>query len=163
MSDKIAILNKGNLKCLESPKYLKSKSCQAYKLVVKKSKNFNEIVFKNIIELFDENYLIETNHCNEISLYVSNNSPDDIYQFLKNIEDNNIYIGYESYSVCSPTLDEVFLRQYPFLEKNIQLIIFYLRMGKLDDNDDDRSFFNKSKSDIENHEMAKSKVKNLKI
>lgn len=31
-------------------------------------------------------------------------------------------------------------------------------MGKLDDNDDDKTFFNKSKSDIENHEIAKSKV-----
>lgn len=125
LSDKIAILNKGNLKCFGSPKYLKSKSCQAYKLVIKKSKNFNEIVFKNIIELFDENYLIETNHSNEISLYVSNDSPDDIYQFLKNIEDNNIYIGYESYSVCSPTLDEVFLRLSPSIKKIFLAIKFF--------------------------------------
>lgn len=123
MSDKIGILNQGSLKCFESPKYLKTKFCHGYKLVVKKSKNFNEVVFKNIIELFDETYLIESNHQNEISFYVKNSSRD-IYEFLKNIEDNNIYIGYESYSISSPNLDEVFLRFNFIYSKKIINFIF---------------------------------------
>ncbi|RNA01708.1 ATP-binding cassette sub-family A member 3 [Brachionus plicatilis] len=136
LSDKIGILNKGSLKCYGNPKYLKSNFCQGYKLVVKKSENFNEIVLRNIIELFDENYLIEANYHNEISLYVNISSSHEIYQFLKNIEDNNIYIGYESYSISSPTLEEVFLR-----------------MGKLED--ETISNFNRNKPEIENHQITK--------
>nr|QNH67862.1 ATP-binding cassette transporter subfamily A member 3-like protein X3 [Brachionus rotundiformis] len=110
LSDKIGILNKGKLKCFGNPKFLKSKFCQGYKLVVRKTENFNEIVFKNIIELFDENYLVDNNYHNEISVYVNSDSSKDIYEFLKNIEDNRVYIGFESYTISSPTLEEVFIK-----------------------------------------------------
>ncbi|CAF0946948.1 unnamed protein product [Brachionus calyciflorus] len=110
LSDRIAILNQGEVKCCGSPKFLKSNFCKGYKLNIKKSSDFNEIVFKNIIEVFDENYEIETNNLNEICVYLRTNSTENIRSFLENIENNKFYIGFDSYSISSPTIEEVFLK-----------------------------------------------------
>nr|UOU03316.1 ATP-binding cassette subfamily A3-like 3 [Brachionus rubens] len=110
LSDRIAIMNKGELKCCGSPKFLKKNFSQGYRLSIKKSNDFNEIIFKNIIEIFDEFYEIEENNLNELSVYLRTKSIKNIREFLENIEDNKVYIGFDSFSISSPTIEEVFLK-----------------------------------------------------
>nr|QUF59431.1 ATP-binding cassette transporter Abca3-like3 [Brachionus angularis] len=127
LCDRIAIMNQGELKCCGSPSYLKNVFNTGFKISIKKSQNFNEIIFKNIIELFDENYSIILNNLNELKLIFKNQSTQLLIGFLINIEKNKYLIGIESYSISSIQIEDIFLKFRIFMRRYIlATIILFL-------------------------------------
>lgn len=104
-------MNKGQIKCVGSASYLKSLFNKGFKLSIRKSYRFNEDIFKNIIELFDQYYKIESNNLNEIVVILNNSHlQNNLQDFLTNIEENKIFIGIDSFSISSTNIEDVFLK-----------------------------------------------------
>jgi ATP-binding cassette subfamily A (ABC1) protein 3 len=110
LCDKIAIINNGELKCYGSPKFLKDNFGQGYRLGILKSDSFSSSIFTNIIELFDFDFIIETDVASEMTLILPNITSFNLIELLKSIEENKNFIGIESFSIGSTTIEEVFLK-----------------------------------------------------
>ena len=110
LCDKIGIMNKGELKCFGSPQFLKSNFGQGYRIAIIKGPDFNVSVFTNIIELFDFDYIVETDVASEMSLILPNVTNGSFIELIKAIEENKSFIGIHNFSVSSTTLEEVFFK-----------------------------------------------------
>jgi ATP-binding cassette subfamily A (ABC1) protein 3 len=110
LCDKIAIMNHGELKCFGSPKFLKANFGQGYRIGIIKGDSFNTIVFTNIIELFDFDFIVETDVASEMSLILPNVSTYNLIELLRAIEENKSFIGISSFSISSTTIEEVFFK-----------------------------------------------------
>lgn len=110
LCDRIAIMNQGEIKCCGKPSFLKENFGKGYHLTVYKRETFNEDIFKNIIELFDSNFTVETDTKSEMCVALPHVSDSDLAEMLKSIEENKFYIGIENYAIGSATIEEVFLK-----------------------------------------------------
>lgn len=110
LCDRIGIMNGGQLKCYGSPNFLKSNFGRGYRIGVIKNSNFNSQVFKNIVELFDFDYIVETDIAAEITLILPSVSVYNMIELIRAIEENKTYIGINSFSIGSTTIEQVFFK-----------------------------------------------------
>ena len=106
LSDRIAIMNHGEIKCCGSPLYLKNKFGSGYRLTLAKNKNFNEEMFKKILDENLDNYFIESNIAAELTVSVPFGSSSRLPSLLNEIEQNKAEIGIDGYGISSPTIEE---------------------------------------------------------
>jgi ATP-binding cassette subfamily A (ABC1) protein 3 len=110
LSDRIAIINHGEVKCCGSPIFLKNLYGNGYQLTITKAENFNEKEFLNTVISNISNYKIETNIAGEITISISNEVLSKLPNLLKEIENSQEFIGVNSYGISSSTIEDVFLK-----------------------------------------------------
>jgi ABC-type multidrug transport system ATPase subunit len=112
LSDRIAILNRGQLKCVGSPHFLKKLYGNGFRIKVIKNAKFEWTQFDNFLEesSFVEYFKIESNYADQIEFSISFDLMDILAKFLAKIEAKKEELGLDSYSVSSLSLEEVFLK-----------------------------------------------------
>jgi ABC-type multidrug transport system ATPase subunit len=110
LSDRIAIMNHGEVKCCGSPMFLKNLYGSGYRLTASKSDKFNQINYLNLIQKNVQNYKIETNIAGEITISLPFDAVEKLPVLLREIENQKSSLGVSSYGISSPTIEEVFLK-----------------------------------------------------
>ncbi len=110
LSDRIAIINHGEVKCYGSPWYLKKTFASNYKLTVYKAENFNEKALIDTIRKYINNFTIETNIKCEISILIPREYSNKLLRLLNKIENSKKDFGLSSYGINSSTIEDVFVQ-----------------------------------------------------
>ncbi|CAF0703608.1 unnamed protein product [Brachionus calyciflorus] len=110
LSDRIAIMNHGQVKCCGSPLFLKNVFGSGFRLAISKNSDFIETRFIKFLKKNIEKYTIETNIAAEMSLSIPYGLSTRLPALLKDLEDNKAYYGVDGYGVSSPTIEEIFIR-----------------------------------------------------
>jgi ABC-type multidrug transport system ATPase subunit len=97
LSDRIAIMNHGQIKCVGSPLYLKNTFGSGYRLTLSKNINFNENEFKSILKSSLDTFNIETNIAAEMSVSIPFNLSSKLPGLLTKIEQNKFGLGIDGY------------------------------------------------------------------
>jgi ATP-binding cassette, subfamily A (ABC1), member 3 len=112
LSDRIAIMNHGKIKCCGTPLFLKKTYGSGYKLTISKANHFDESSFRNLIESDVEKYLIESNIAAEMCISLPFNLGSQLPKLLTSIENRKSKIGIHGYGISSPTIEEVFIKYF---------------------------------------------------
>jgi len=118
LSDRIAIMNHGQVKCCGSPLFLKNTFGSGYRLTLAKNKQFNEDMFKGILNQNLNKHVIESNVAAELTVAVPFGSSNRLPSLLNTIEQNKVQIGIDGYGISSPTIEEVFIKYVIYFSKN---------------------------------------------
>jgi ATP-binding cassette subfamily A (ABC1) protein 3 len=110
LSDRIAIMNHGQLRCCGSPSFLKTNLGQGFRLSIGKSDHFEEDAFIKLISAYVYNYVIETNVATELSIGFSVKNNGYLVDMLNEMEKYKDVIGIENYGISTTTIEEVFLK-----------------------------------------------------
>lgn len=110
LSDRIAIIDNGQIQAYGSPLFLKNHYGEGYRLTMSKSSTFNESKFTQLLKSQIFNYKIETNIATEISIGIPKECFHSLPNLLANIETQMSTIGINSYGISTSTIEEVFLR-----------------------------------------------------
>nr|UOU03315.1 ATP-binding cassette subfamily A3-like 2 [Brachionus rubens] len=110
LSDRIAIMNHGQIKCCGSPLFLKNVFGSGYRLFIAKNSNFDDSKFTEFLKKNVEKYSIESNIAAEISVGVPYGVSSRLPELLKNIESSKSVLGIDGYGVSSPTIEEIFIK-----------------------------------------------------
>jgi ATP-binding cassette subfamily A (ABC1) protein 3 len=110
LSDRIAIMNHGEVKCCGSPLYLKNKFGSGYRLTVSKADTFDEQGFISNLKNASNDFKIETNIAREITTALPYEDSNKLSMLLNNIEKNKTSLGVTAYGISSSTIEEVFLK-----------------------------------------------------
>ena len=114
LSDRIAIMNHGQVKCSGSPLYLKNTFGSGYRLVLAKNITFKDDTFKSFLKTamptLDIELAIETNISAEMTVAIPFNLVSELPSFLSKIDSNKESIGVDGYGISSPTIEEVFIK-----------------------------------------------------
>ena len=109
LSDRIAIMNHGEIKCYGSPLFLKQVYSDGYLLTLFKKNNSSQIdEIKSLLDNSIGTYNIETNVASELSVSIPFSSNCKLAELFSKIDENKLKYGIESYSISSPTIEQVF-------------------------------------------------------
>lgn len=112
MSDRIAIMNHGKVKCCGTPLFLKGKYGTGFRLSVSKKFNgrFESNSFKQTLSSFVNSFVVESDIAAEMYVRIPFDQNDKLAELLKNIEDKKVELGIENYGISSPSIEEVFIK-----------------------------------------------------
>lgn len=110
LSDRIAIMNHGQVKCCGSPLFLKNTFGSGFRLNLAKNLDFNEEKFKASLRNSVEKYIVESNIAAEMTVAIPFSVSSKLPQCLKDIESNKQAYGIDGYGISSPTIEEVFIK-----------------------------------------------------
>lgn len=112
LSDRIALMNHGEVKCCGSPLFLKDKFGSGYRLTLTKDiDNFNQAELENLVRsALGQEPVIQSNVARELCLSIPNDCNSKLPNLLQFIEHNKHKIGIINYGVSSSTVEEVFLK-----------------------------------------------------
>lgn len=110
LSDRIAIMNHGEVKSCGSPLFLKNTHGSGYNLTVSKADTFEESAYLELIRKNVASYKIDTNVAGEIKISLPYDAVDKLPKLLNEVENNKERIGIASYGISSSTIEEVFLK-----------------------------------------------------
>jgi ATP-binding cassette subfamily A (ABC1) protein 3 len=110
LSDRIAIMNHGQVKCCGSPLFLKNTFGSGYRLTLSKGLKFDESLFKAQLASLVSKFLIETNIAAEMCINIPFEESSKLPALLTNIEANKSQYGIDGYGISSPTIEEVFIK-----------------------------------------------------
>ena len=110
LSDRIAIMNHGRIKCCGSPMFLKSVFGCGYNLSVSKDENFNKDALITMLKSNVASYNVEHDVSGEIKVSLMMIDSDNIPKLLSELESSKNTLGISGFGVSSSTLEEVFLR-----------------------------------------------------
>lgn len=112
MSDRIAIMQNGKLRCCGSPFYLKQHFSVGYKITLVKKKPFSMTELKRIIlkHVGADEYRIESEIAAELRLSISSKRIQSLSELLIELDEAKAAIGIDSYGIGSPDIEEVFLK-----------------------------------------------------
>ena len=114
LSDRIAIMNHGQVKCAGSPIFLKNVYGSGYRLVLAKNNSFNETEFNSILKSttpdLNLSTAIETNIAAEMIVSIPFSMNNILSTLLSTIEKSKEKIGIDGYGISSPTIEEVFIK-----------------------------------------------------
>ena len=110
LSDRIAIMNHGEVKCCGSPLFLKNLYGSGYSLTASKDEKFEENLFLNLIEKFMDQFKVESNIAGEIKISLPYNAVEKLPELLNQIEVQKELIGISGYGISSSTIEDVFLK-----------------------------------------------------
>ncbi|RNA24893.1 ATP-binding cassette sub-family A ABCA1 [Brachionus plicatilis] len=110
LSDRIAIMNHGQIKCCGSPFFLKNTFGSGYRVAIAKNNDFVETSFVKFLKKHVEKYFIETNIAAEMSISIPYELSSKLPPMLKEMEENKAHYGIDGYGVSSPTIEEIFIK-----------------------------------------------------
>ena len=110
LSDRIAIMNHGEVKCCGRPLYLKNTFGLGYRLTLSKAFNFEENLFLSEISAKMNAFKIESNISAEMRVQIPFEECSKLPEFLKTLEVKKRSLGIEGYGISSPTMEEVFIK-----------------------------------------------------
>ncbi len=110
LSDRIAIMNHGKVKCCGTPLFLKNTFGAGYRLTIAKNNDFKEDLFISILQLEIDQHVIETNIAAEMCVSIPFGMSTKLPALLSNIENNKKVYGIDGYGISSPTIEEVFIK-----------------------------------------------------
>lgn len=111
LSDRVAIMKHGEIKCCGSPLFLKNAFGFGYKLILIKNKEFAEEEFLTLLADLVPKHKIESNIAFEMTVSIPFESTSSaLPELLSQIDLNKQRIGIDSYGISSPTLQEVFIK-----------------------------------------------------
>jgi ATP-binding cassette subfamily A (ABC1) protein 3 len=114
LSDRIAIMNHGQIKCAGSPLFLKNAFGSGYRLTLAKNANFDESAFRALLKSCMPDMLvdkaIETNIAAEMSVSVGFELSRLLPALLSELDQKKVKLGVDGYGISSPTIEEVFIK-----------------------------------------------------
>ena len=110
LSDRIAIMNHGKVKCCGTPLFLKNTFGSGYRLTISKSVEFKEEAFVKALNSQIDKNTIETNIAAEMCIALPFEMSTKLPALLSNIESNKKVYGIDGYGISSPTIEEVFIK-----------------------------------------------------
>ena len=110
LSDRIAIMNHGEVKCCGSPIFLKNSYGSGYNLTTSKEDNFDEKRYLSLINRVVPNYKVEGNIAAEIKVSIPYNDVDKLPILLSQLEKEKETVGIATFGISSSTIEEVFLK-----------------------------------------------------
>lgn len=110
LSDRIAIVNHGEVKCVGSPLFLKNLFGSGYELTISKTSNFNDKDFISFLNETCSEYRVESNIAGEICVSIPQQFSSLLPNILSIIETKKENLGISSYGISSSTIEEVFLK-----------------------------------------------------
>jgi len=110
LSDRIAIMNHGKVKCCGTPLFLKNTFGAGYRLTIAKRFDFNENVFVKMLQTQYASHKIETNIAAEMCIALPFDMNTLLPSLLSNIEQKKDAFGIDGYGISSPTIEEVFIK-----------------------------------------------------
>jgi ATP-binding cassette subfamily A (ABC1) protein 3 len=115
LSDRIALMNHGKIKCVGSPLYLKDKFGSGYRLILTKDENsfdqeYLDNLFKDCMDGMSPN--VQTNISKEICISIPNIIQHKLPVLLNQLEINKPRLGILNYGISSATVEEVFLKYF---------------------------------------------------
>jgi ATP-binding cassette subfamily A (ABC1) protein 3 len=110
LSDRIALINKGQVKCCGSPLFLKDRFGSGYKLTITKAPHFSiDKMAIKIEESMGSNLSIQTDVAREICYLIPQNQRGKISSLLNVIEKEKATLGILNYGVSSTTVEDVYI------------------------------------------------------
>lgn len=110
LSDRIAIMNHGEIKCCGSPIFLKNRFGQGFQIRIMKQADFDMKQLSAMIDNHLNDYKVETNVAAEVNVSVPFEKMKILPNLLSEIEKNKNRLKIDSYSISSSTIEEVFLK-----------------------------------------------------
>ena len=110
LSDRIAIMNHGEIRCYGTPLFLKNYYGNGFRVKIVKNLRFNYGEFEALISSYLKEFSVETNVAAELCVSFGFDKVKILPEFLNQLEIDKDVIGIDSYSVSSSTLEEVFLK-----------------------------------------------------
>ncbi|CAF0704109.1 unnamed protein product [Brachionus calyciflorus] len=111
LSDRIALMNHGQVKCCGSPLFLKDKFGSGYRLILTKDVDFNQSELETMLRvILDQEPIIQSNIAREMCISIPNELNSKLPVLLTNIEKYKKKIGILNYGISSATVEEVFLK-----------------------------------------------------
>jgi ATP-binding cassette subfamily A (ABC1) protein 3 len=129
LSDRIALMNHGKVKCVGSPLFLKDKYGSGYRLIITKDEaKFDqerlEYLFKEATGGSDP--LIQTNISKEVAISIPNSLNSRLPGLLAKLELNKDQLGILNYGISSATVEEVFLKYAFYFLFALKIFIYLL-------------------------------------
>lgn len=111
LSDRLAIMNHGQVKCCGSPLFLKDKYGSGYRLTLSKAADFDQTKLDSALRhLLGEDPIIESNIAREICIAIPIGLNSHLSDLLTHIEENKTTLGITNYGISSSTIEDVFLK-----------------------------------------------------
>jgi ABC-type multidrug transport system ATPase subunit len=110
LSDRIAIMNHGQIKCCGTPLFLKKYYGDGFKIKIIKDDQFNFPLFNQMLELYLGDFSIESNAAAELTINCPFENVQRLPAFFNEIETNKQNYALDSYSISSASIEEVFLK-----------------------------------------------------
>ncbi len=112
LSDRIALMNHGQVKCCGSPLFLKNRFGSGYRLTITKdTSTFSAVAVENLVErVTGRPALVESNIAREMCIAIPTELSACLPELLTYIEDNKKPLGIFNYGISSSTVEEVFLK-----------------------------------------------------
>lgn len=111
LSDRIAVMNNGRVKCCGTPVYLKSKFGSGYRLTLTKSPVFDFDRLESLVKsITGQDPIVQSNVARELCITLPNEINSHMHSLLSRIEDSRDQIGIVDYGISSSTVEEVFLK-----------------------------------------------------
>lgn len=110
LSDRTAIMNRGEVRCYGSPMFLKNVYGFAYRLTVSKSDTFDQ---KTLIKLLNDtgsHYVIESNVSSEMKISLKFTDSTKVPKLLNDLEMLKESTGIAGFGISSATLEEAYLK-----------------------------------------------------
>ena len=105
-------MKNGALQCCGSPFFLKQRFGAGYKVTVVKKKSFKMAALKRVVlnHVEDDDYRVDSEIAAELRLSISSKNIKSLSEFLLELDETKTDIGIDSYGICSPDIEEVFLK-----------------------------------------------------
>ena len=111
LSDRIAIMNHGQVKCCGSPIFLKNAFGSGYRLTLAKNvKSFDETGFRELLSNHLDKFVIESNIAAELTVSIPFTLNSALPTLFTKMEANKNVLGIDGYGISSPTIEEVFIK-----------------------------------------------------
>ncbi len=114
LSDRIAIMNHGQIKCAGSPLFLKNTFGSGYRLTLAKNLRFDEEAFiavlKGCMPSLAKKSVIETNIAAEMTVSIAFELNHLLPKLLSELDKQKDKLGIDGYGISSPTIEEVFIK-----------------------------------------------------
>nr|QUF59432.1 ATP-binding cassette transporter Abca3-like4 [Brachionus angularis] len=111
LSDRIALVNHGKVKCCGSPLFLKNKFGSGYRLTLTKDVGFNQLELEHMVQnILGQEAIIQSNIARELCLSIPNELSPKLPELLSKIDYHKIDLGILNYGISSATVEEVFLK-----------------------------------------------------
>jgi ATP-binding cassette subfamily A (ABC1) protein 3 len=111
LSDRIALMNHGQVKCCGSPLFLKDKFGSGYRLILTKNSEFKQNKLESLIrQVTQSEPIIESNIAREICVSIPTNLSTKLPHLLNELERKKNDLGIINYGISSSTVEEVFIK-----------------------------------------------------
>lgn len=111
LSDRIAIMNHGQVKCCGSPIFLKNTFGSGYRLTLAKNNaNFDEKEFTSLLSNNLAEFRVESNIAAEMTISIPFTLNSSLPALFTQMEAKKETLGIDGYGISSPTIEEVFIK-----------------------------------------------------